>query len=503
MQDALKRALRLAGYAVMVVAIAHCGDNGNNDNTPTPSGSRTVTPTSAVTPTRTSTPASPGSPSVTVTPTAEITPTGSPCPSGISIVGNADTARLDTGWTGLGHAAKIVDRAEISVATDCAGKARPCGVCGVTGPIANPDAGHGVSNNHRCTGDTSIECTSTADCGGNGTCEFFLGAPLPLSAGGVSTCIVNQVTGTITGTANIETGDGQSVVHLIASVFSEVTQEEPCPVCVGDPTIGDGVRGGTCSDGSTRAGMPCDVSGVSQTFEPTGKTSFDCPSASDVLAALPITLATSTSTLTKTLTNDSPDCGAGSGKCFCDTCATAAAEPCFSNADCPGGAACGGLRCIGGPNNGATCAKAGRASECPSAACSVPGTPTRSNQCDNGDACVPDSQGSLNGHCPNGPIAVFCAPHDTFIGCVTNADCQFPGDSCTGSELQPCFLDSGVIGGSVSAAGVADPPVNGVSHPTLAALFCIGPTSASAVNTAAGLPGLGRLQQPATATEIP
>lgn len=86
---------------------------------------------------------------------------------------------------------------------------------------------------------------------------------------------------------------------------------------------------------------------------------------------------------------------------------------------------------------------------------------------------------------------------------MTNADCQFPGDSCTGSELQPCFLDSGVIGGSVSAAGVADPPVNGVSHPTLAALFCIGPTSASAVNTAAGLPGLGRLQQPATATEIP
>ena len=37
-------------------------------------------------------------------------------------------------------------------------------------------------------------------------------------------------------------------------------------------------------------------------------------------------------------------------------------------------------------------------------------------------------------------------------------------------------------------------PVNDASDPTLAALFCIGPTASSAVNAAAGLPGLGRLE---------
>jgi hypothetical protein len=55
----------------------------------------------------------------------------------------------------------------------------------------------------------------------------------------------------------------------------------------------------------------------------------------------------------------------------------------------------------------------------------------------------------------------------------------------------------------VSATGVADPPENGVANPTLAALFCIGPTSSSAVNSAAGLPGLGRIQLTGTATERP
>ena len=36
--------------------------------------------------------------------------------------------------------------------------------------------------------------------------------------------------------------------------------------------------------------------------------------------------------------------------------------------------------------------------------------------------------------------------------------------------------------------------IDDVSNPTLAALFCIGPTTSGSVNSAAGLPGLGRLQ---------
>src|SRR6185369_46410 len=121
------------------------------------------------------------------------------------------------------------------------------------------DVNQGISNNHRCTNNTSIECTddsacaklcvggsndgkpcsAVTDCPGDsttcpnaGTCAFFFGAPLPLAAGGVSTCVINQITGNITGTANIETGESTSTTHLTSNVFTSPVQEEPCPACV-------------------------------------------------------------------------------------------------------------------------------------------------------------------------------------------------------------------------------------------------------------------------------
>ena len=48
---------------------------------------------------------------------------------------------------------------------------------------------------------------------------------------------------------------------------------------------------------------------------------------------------------------------------------------------------------------------------------------------------------------------------------------------------------------------MADPPTNGQANPTLAALFCVGKTNA-AVNAAAGLPGLGRIEIPLATKEI-
>lgn len=98
------------------------------------------------------------------------------------------------------------------------------------------------------------------------------------------------------------------------------------------------------------------------------------------------------------------------------------------------------------------------------------------------------------------------------IDCTSDADCS--GGTCQsevggGPELcvigrfRDCFLDNGTIGGSVTASGVADVPVNDESDPTLAAMFCIGPMSASAVNSAAGLPGLGRLELPGHARGLP
>ena len=96
--------------------------------------------------------------------------------------------------------------------------------------------------------------------------------------------------------------------------------------------------------------------------------------------------------------------------------------------------------------------------------------------------------------------------------CVDDSEC--PGGSCNSlvggppelcslGKFRECFTDNGAIGASVNATGVADPPTNDQSDPTLAALFCIGPTSSSAVNGAAGLPGLGRLELPGHAIGFP
>jgi hypothetical protein len=66
--------------------------------------------------------------------------------------------------------------------------------------------------------------------------------------------------------------------------------------------------------------------------------------------------------------------------------------------------------------------------------------------------------------------------------------------------LRPCYLDEGVIGGSVAVDGVADSPVGNTAQPTLGALFCVRPTTSAVVNIVAGLPGLGRLTLPGTIT---
>ncbi len=532
MRDPWKRGLRVVGYAVMALAIAHCGDNNNNNDNGgghTP-GTRTATP--AVTSTPGATSGTPVETTAAVTPTTATSP-GSSCPAAIAVVGNAATARLDSGWTGLAHNAKIIDRGEATVSTDCGGNPRPCGVCNLSGPIPNPDVNNGVSDNHRCTNNTSVTCTDDSACtqmclGGSndghtcaavgdcpnglcpkaGTCAFFFGAPLPLAAGGVSSCVVNQIIGTITGTANIETGDAASSVRLTSTVFLGPTLDAPCGSCEGDTTPADGQKNGSCLGGA-RDGLTCDVGGASPTFLSHGTTSFDCPSLpGSKIGGLPIALDNRTGSTTLTLTNDNPNCRSGSGKCFCDTCGNPAASPCTSNADCAG-AICGGLRCQGGPNTGHACTTAGaNAAECgmnssgTPVACGIPGQPSQPNQCNPGSTCVPDSAGSTNGHCDPLPSDMYCKPHEGFRSCEVDSDCGFAGDTCSDNRPRPCFLDNGAVGGSVTAFGAAEVPVDGVSHPTLSSLFCIPPTSSSAVNGAAGLPGLGRLSLPATAREI-
>jgi hypothetical protein len=244
---------------------------------------------------------------------------------------------------------------------------------------------------------------------------------------------------------------------LTSRVYNGIDTALPCPVCVGDGTVNDGTKGGTCS-GGPKDGQPCDGNGRSPDPRFGGTTSFDCPpNPGAVIGSLPIAFDGSSGTETMTITANSPGCQSSGG----------AGKKCFCPAD---------------------------------------GAETRPNGCNDdtsiagdGTLCAMDS--ATEGHCPEGPLAQFCML-DTFRGCLSDTDCPATGDSCT-SGPRPCYLDNGVVGGSVIAIGMADPPdANGESDPTFAALFCVGRTIASAVNAAAGLPGLGRIELPLHTKQI-
>ncbi len=506
------------------------------------------------------------------------------CPAFVKFTGAAGTIGvLDSGWTGQGHDATVVDRGTVTVGvTSCAGTSRPCGVCNLLGPVDNLLADQGELNSHRCTGDTRTKCTGNAGCSvAGGTCEYYFGTYLPLAAGGVSTCVGNQISGTITGTANVETGTAASTVQLISRVYTG-PNPNPCPKCIGDGPANDGIRNGTC-DAGPNAGLSCDVNGSSPNAF-WGNTSLDCPPTSDAqVAALPINLSNSTGTETRTVSVDNPNCrapGFTAKKCLCDTCNNADAAPCSTNADCIaiGATVCGGRRCIGGTNIGAACSltcaggtnvgapctvtsqcpgsSCSSNSQCPGGACTVPGEATAFNQCTDTicsatDTCVGGANQNANcsaasecpggscapgneGQCTGGPFELSCGPNATFQGCNQNSDCagfnacvggtnpgatcfaasQCPGGSCQSKvggtqegcvvgKFRDCFLDNGTIGNSVNATGAAKVPVNDQSNPTLASLFCIGPTASGSVNAAAGLPGLGRLELPGVAIGVP
>jgi hypothetical protein len=270
----------------------------------------------------------------------------------------------------------------------------------------------------------------------------------------VSTCVTNQINGSVSGTANIETGAFASKLTLTSRVYSAIETAIPCPVCNGDATVNDGNKGGMCS-GGTKNGQPCDGNGRSP-VESFGTTSLDCPpNPGALIATLPIDFDGSSGTETMELTANSPGCSAAPGKkCFC---------PAEQQTTKPNG-------CVDTTETAA-----------------------------DGSLCQPKGGSQTEGTCPES-VALHCQIQD-FLGCLADSDCPASGDSCV-TEPTPCFLDNGVVGGKVLAIGMADPPTNGEADPTLAALFCVGRTSSSGVNSAAGLPGLGRIELPLHAKEI-
>ncbi len=432
------------------------------------------------------------------------------CPSTVTFTGDPTSAFsiLDTGWTGISHRAPIISNGQTTVTlSGCTGSTRPCGVCNVSGPVENPQANTGQLATRRCLSDSSTRCTSDGDCtGGVGDCQYFFGAPLPLAAGGVSTCVVNQFNGSVSGTANVETGYAVTSAHLTSRVYNGLAIDNPCPRCSDAGGFNDGIAGGTC-DGGPRAGLGCDANGDVPSRPDFGRTSLDCPPASGAqIATLPIDLSNKTDVVTRTLSTANSNCtGSPGDKCLCSTCDNINADPCFTDLDCPPGGICGGKRCLSGTNNGAACSVAG---DCPGGACARPGEPTKPSGCVD-DTTVADrvmeclDGGDGEGACTIGPTDQNCtvASGHGQRGCTSDVDCGGGVGSCE-SIPRRCFLTgggtfqpSGQNDGTdtLVAVGMADTPVQDVSNPTLAAVFCVGPTSAPAVNNVAGLPGPSRI----------
>ena len=406
---------------------------------------------------------------------------------------------LDTGWTGVSHDLPGVDDAPVVTGRlsgcDTSTSSPTCGQCTVNGPIKYAAA----IDNCRCynasTPDSSslTSCDPEAStCGGGESCQCFYGPPLPLSSGGVPVCVVNRFAGPFSGTVNVantgtHAGEGASLVHLLSSVYNGLGATNPCPKCEGDVTMRDGVAQGTCHGGA-RDGLSCDTAGLNVYF---GPTSFDCPpSTSANIGDLSIAFNQAT-TGTATLSTNRP-CTATGGNCFCNTCPTAAAEACNTNADCPAGLACGAKRCIGGSNNGTPCSAN---SQCASGICNRPGTPTQVNACLGGvcDANPSDPSGPNEGICSQGPVDQSCSL-ESYRGCTGVADCNpppagncadcLPNQTCN-SHLRQCFLDPIVRTGTP-----------GTRDSVIAATFCLPPTRSDSINNVAGLPGPGAVLQP-------
>lgn len=414
----MKRKTRLLALAlVATLAVTGCGednnDNDDNDNTPTATRTATpaapvptATPTAGVNPTETPTPdGSPG----TQTPTPASTSTGAQCEGeALNVtVTSQEGSDLDTGWTGIAHNSVAIREASVTAALDC--------------PGGGPD----------CTVD------------GSALVGTKFGSPLPLSAGGVSSCVVNEFREAITGTYDCETGCGSSDVRILSSVYLVIDQNKPCPPCVGDPTPNDGDKGGTCDGGAT-PGAACDVGGISDLFQnaggappDAGRTSNDCIPSGSPVGRLNIDLNPLTT----------------------DTVSQTASVNCLSAAFPPGSCFCPGQV---QPN-----------------------------------ACIPDGVCPASGVCEQNPPDGVCSGQ-TFRSCILanppQQDCEdiAPGAGNCQPQNRPCF-DS-----TISRTGVC-----GTEEGTLVSIFCIPATNAPAINTVAGLPGPGAVALPSSQVRTP
>jgi hypothetical protein len=400
----------------------------------------------------------------------------------------------DSGWTGIADDVPYGNNTPFGAArlANCNWDldSPTCGQCDVIGSTQY----RGATKNCLCTNIANRDASSRAicdpeasSCTGGESCECYQGAILPVSSGGAPGCIVNRFTQPITGTVNValtgpHAGESDLSIRVESAVHNGLGLAKPCPQCVGDPVYQDGVKGGTCDVG-LRAGQPCDVAGTHDLFN---TVTFDCPPFVGAnIGYLDIRAAHET-TGQSVLTRGTRCTGQPGADCACNTCATAAAEPCNSNADCAPGIVCGGRRCVSGPNNGAQCAAN---SECPSGFCNRPGEPSKQNSCLD-SICSPnasDPNGSDEGVCEAGPVDRLCSI-EKFRSCSSDADCQC--DECAAGQIcetapRQCFLDPLIRTGQP-----------GVKTAIVGGTYCMTPVTSASINSVSGWPGPGAVRIP-------
>jgi hypothetical protein len=440
-----------------------------------------------------------------------------PCSSnGDCVIGTCNTGlglcqtstSLDTGWTGIAHGSDVNDLVTQRATLHCpgpfdGGAGEPCGQCTVLGLRAE-------TRDCRCAGDNRAVCdepfqNDADDCGG-ALCECYLGGPLPLSAGNTPACSVNKFSENISGTANVDLGEGQVTANLSAIAYLGINLILPCPACGGtctapagsvgdgcavdincdsvpgaldgvcgnyDTTAKDGVREGTCLGGLNN-GESCDIDAYHSSFPAPGPSlsgqSLDCfPDPGKNVSGTGLKIGLTQTTGVASLPPASVTCGFPpfvTYNCPCGQCSNDTTTPCSTDDDCSGGG---------------TCEDDGGGKPLP-------------DQCTTTENCM--DIGGGQGECGVGPTDKLCdgivrASGAGFIGCLTNLDCE-PGTigidagACTLTRQRPCFLDP------ITAVGTPDP-----AAPIGAAAFCIAKTANGGINTVAGLPGPARISNQA------
>lgn len=409
------------------------------------------------------------------------TVSGVPCTSAeLFTLANSD---LDSGWTGVGHNAGVVEGTSLTIRTlrRCSGNNAVCvedencpsgqlckstcdclpggdGECEVTGPT-------GVK---RCL-TTLSTCTTDADCPTGVECGRLFGPPLPLSSGGSPACVLTVFEKDISGTTSSTSGDSKISAELRSKVFLGETISQPCPQCgtkAQNPKVGDTF---TCIGGQT-PGASCRVDATTKDF---GGVSFNCaPSLSANISGVGLAVRfnnVTTGSVSKTaklpcgnfLFSDNPTTGTGlcndtfascSSNSDCKRCANDPLfNPCSTNADCPGST------CASAPDQPVSCGNWCHCGFCDN----DPDLPCFDNEdCPSGKTCAMGT----GAEAPNLPQLQpnECSGNDTFIcgvdqtekchdttqgtcslakfrACSNNTVCANTGSGTCVIEKKPCF----------------------------------------------------------------